>query len=124
MRHQVLSKIMPPLYNYISTSSNGFSDEIIQTILELGSDTEDNINCRDHIEYGVVSERDYAKKGIHGFKIKGKNILISDIMNVIEDLELPVEIQDEYPSLTNKEWDAITRIITMLLLSLESPLTA
>jgi len=124
MRHQVLSKIMPPLYNYISTSSNGFSDEIIQAILEPGSDTEDNINCRHHMEYGVVKERDYAKKGIHGFKIKGKNILISDIMNMIEDLELPAEIQDQYPSLTNKEWEAITRIITMLLLSLESPVRA
>jgi hypothetical protein len=104
--------------NITSQYLHDFSDEIMRIFLEMGSETPCNINCYNNIEYGVVKSLYHDNEMIYGMKLKGKNILISDIMNMIEDINLPDHIQRE-TSLTDEEWNAVTRIITMILISLE-----
>jgi len=90
-----------------------------QLFLAFSSETDENLECLKYFEYGKM--RDEASKKItHGIKIKDKNILISDIMNAIEDLdEVPAPVKEYFPALTHTEWQATTRVITVLLLFLE-----
>ena len=95
-------------------------DEIFkQLFLAFSSETSENINGLKQIEYGKVLNKASGKITI-GVKVKNKNILVSDIMNAIEDLEdVPETIKEYFPDLTNTEWQAATRVITVLLLFLE-----
>jgi hypothetical protein len=91
----------------------------MKLFLSAGPETPDNLNCYRRIEYGLVEGRQFGPETILGLRVKGKDILLSDVMNVIENLELPAEVQEYFPDLTNQEWDAVTRMITTVLLSLE-----
>jgi hypothetical protein len=99
------------------------SEEVMRLVLLVGSETPDNLNCYSHIEYGIVpNEKDNADpqdKATYGLKIRGKDISIADIMNVIEDIDIPAEVATAFPTITEHEWNAVTRIITMILLSVE-----
>jgi len=90
-----------------------------QLFLAFSSETSENINGLKQIEYGKVLNK-ASGKITFGVKIKNKNILVSDIMNAIEDLEdVPEPIKEYFPDLTHTEWQAATRVITVLLLFLE-----
>ncbi|MEZ4730245.1 MAG: hypothetical protein R3E79_24205 [Caldilineaceae bacterium] len=52
-----------------------------------------------------------------GLKVKGKNILVSQVLNALEDLDLPNEVKEYYPDLTDEEWQAVTRITTIVMLA-------
>jgi hypothetical protein len=95
------------------------SAEVTRIFLDISSETPDNLNCRDHIEYGVVEEKHSSPGKTYGLKVKSKPILLSDVMNIIENLALPKEVQEYFPDLTENEWDAVTRMITMILLAIE-----
>jgi len=90
-----------------------------QLFLTFSSETSENIECLKHIEYGKILDQATGKITA-GVKIKNQNLLISDIMNAIEDLEeVPEPIKEYFPELTNQQWQAATRVITVLLLFLE-----
>jgi hypothetical protein len=96
------------------------SGQLMKAFLDFGSETPDNLNCFQNVEYGLVINRiDGANRDKTGLKLKGRNVLISEVMNVVEDLEIPAEVKEYYPKLTKEQWSAITRITTMVLISLE-----
>ncbi|MFL5805622.1 MAG: hypothetical protein ACJ8CR_28275 [Roseiflexaceae bacterium] len=105
--------------NVLSGDIQALSADIMHAFLAMGSETDDNINCYHHIEYGEVSERDSTIKSAYGLKVKGKSLLVSEVMNAVEDLPIPEPIKEYFPDLTEQEWQAVTRITTMVLLSLE-----
>ena len=102
----------------LSASTTSLSDDIRRIFLKIGSETDDNLNCCEHIEYGAV-RKSFSSKNFYGLKVKGKNLLISEVMNAVEDLEIPQEVKAYFPDLTGNEWSAVTRMITMILLELE-----
>lgn len=89
--------------------------------LRFASETPDNVNCYNHIEYGVVqkSDDDYTIKTT-GLKIRGKDILVADVLNHFEGLDVPETVRNRFPDLTGNEWNAITRIATMLMITFEN----
>jgi hypothetical protein len=93
------------------------NNQLMKAFLEFGSETPDNLNCYNHIEYGLT--RDWRSRTVAGLKLKGKELLLSEVMNVVENLELPDEVREEFPELTDNEWDAITRMVTMALIAME-----
>lgn len=94
-------------------------DELMKAFLEFGSETDDNLNCYDHVEYGPVPATACNRKETWGLKLKCKDILIADVIHLLEDLDLPDQIKKEYPNLTSNEWSAVTRMATMVLLALQ-----
>lgn len=94
-------------------------NELMEAFLEFGSQTDDNMNCYRHIEYGPVLRNDWQPKETYGLKLKGKNILISDVIHLVEDLDLPDRIKENFPDITSDEWSAVTRMATMILLAFE-----
>jgi hypothetical protein len=93
-----------------------FTQAFVAEFLRLGSTTPDNVNAADRIEYGVAGQppRRYA-----GLKLRGRDVLLTDLAHAVEDAALPAEVRAYYPDLTEAEWHAATRMITMLLLSLD-----
>ncbi len=95
------------------------TDGIMRTLLEMGSETPDNLNCSQQIEYGRVDRRQVGPATVFGLKVKGTEMLLSDVMHVVEDDGIPESVQRHYPDLTDDQWSAVTRMTTMILLSLE-----
>jgi len=110
---------MPIESNLDDIDLKKFSRELMQIFREIGSETPDNLNCCAHIDYGIVSERQFGPSKILGLKIKDKDILLSDVLNTVEDLELPSQVREYFPNLSLDEWRAVARMMTMILISLE-----
>ncbi len=86
---------------------------IKKLVVSFGSGTEDNIESMNHIELGYSG-------GNFGIKIKNKDLFVSDIVNALEDMEQPPqEVKEYYPDITDQEWQASTRLSTLLLLLFE-----
>jgi hypothetical protein len=96
-----------------------FTRKFRAAFLRLGSETADNLNAAERIEYGVVETGTDPPKGYAGLKLKGHDILLTDVAHAIEDVPLPDEVRAYYPALTDADWAAATRMITMLLASLD-----
>jgi hypothetical protein len=93
------------------------SDSLMRSFLDFGSETEDNLHCTAHVDYGSVED---ALSNLHvGLRLKDQAILLSDLMNVVESLPLPELVQADFPSLTEEEWSAGLRMITMVLIAFE-----
>jgi hypothetical protein len=54
-----------------------------------------------------------------GIKIKDKEIRLSQLMHSIESMDLPESVKADFPELTQEDWDGATRIMTLVLMSLE-----
>lgn len=96
------------------------SEELMRALLRFGSETPDNTNCYNHVEYGVVRERKWGPPTVYGLKLKGKNVLISDMVAKI-DTYIANAMQEENPDLSENERDAITRLVVLLLKAFEYP---
>lgn len=101
------------------TDLTEIADGIMRTLLEMGSETPDNLNCSQQIEYGRVDRRQEGPATVFGLKVKGTEMLVSDVMHLVEDDGIPESVQQHYPELTDDQWSAVTRLTTMILLSLE-----
>jgi enoyl-[acyl-carrier-protein] reductase (NADH) len=87
-----------------------------KTLLDFGSETPDNQESVERIEVGQVREGSWLHAGL---QIKDKKIRLSQLMHSIESIDLPEAIKAEYPALTREDWNAATRIMTLILISLE-----
>ena len=95
------------------------SSKLIQRFLEINSETDDNKNCADLIEYGDVKDS-WMSMIRRGFKVKDKNILVSDVLNHLENIEeIPIKLKESYPNLTTAELSAVLRISTIIFIELE-----
>jgi hypothetical protein len=93
---------------------NEFNYYIKQLLLKFASETQENIESLDHIEFGYSD-------GCIGLKLKNKEIFVSDIFNALEDKEeAPHEVKEYYPAMTDKEWQSSTRLSTIILVLFES----
>lgn len=86
-----------------------------RAFLYVGSETEENLEAIENIEYGKYSEDFYA------LKVKNKNISICDFFfREIEcNDDVVLDISNKYPELTKTEVESIFRFITIILSSLE-----
>lgn len=105
------------------SSEEGISNDLLfkdieRSFLRYGSETDENVECVQNLSVGVVEGS--CGGAVKGLMTSDSKILLSDIMNAIEDLDLPKELKEYFPSLSDSEWDAATRMITMVLLSLEN----
>jgi hypothetical protein len=120
-QYEFLNEIIKTISSqqYVAQSWDRIGKQLGNLFLDFSSETEENVHCLEHLEYGTSSNSKTAMNRA-GFKIKGKDILISDIMNALEDLDTPPDAVKEYfPELTIEEWSAATRMMTVLLLEKE-----
>lgn len=96
------------------------SAELMQAFLDFGSETEENVNCFESIEYGVAPKDDEGKQ-VLSLKLKEYNLSLANIIHAMEGCTVPPEVLEDFPDMTQAEWDAVLRMTTMIYLALEKP---
>lgn len=107
----------PEKYERYGNEEEAEVDPIIkQLLVGFGSPTADNLDAVEQVEIGWVNSE-------FGIKIKGKDIFVADIVNALEDMEAaPQEIKEYYRDISDREWQAATRVSTLTLLLFEKAL--
>jgi hypothetical protein len=90
--------------------------------LAAGSETPDNLSCTENVDYGALSHAFYETKGLQGLRVKGSRIPLAALSHALEDIEMPGEIAQRFPDLTQEHWDAFLRVVTMTLVMFEHPI--
>lgn len=93
------------------------SRDIIDAFLAYGSETPDNRDCAQRVEWGSVQDGTSAQRAARGFRLKSGTSL-SDILNVAEGCPVPPDVSCKYPSLAQEDWNASMRLVTVLLSAL------
>ena len=89
------------------TMSEKLTLKLRQALLDFGSETPDNLNCASRVEVGRVGPET-------GPKITGQDALFSDISHALESAAMPAEIRKQFPEISEKDWDAFTRMTTLI----------
>jgi len=90
-----------------SSLPNDRYDSFSKCFLDYGSDTTDNLACIDRLTLG-------ESDGSFSLILKSGE-LVSDILNTAEGCNIPQQVQDSYPNLTQEQWDAVLRLSTIVL---------
>lgn len=102
------------------------SDELMLSFIDYGSETPDNLNAFNHIDYGLVERESDSGNGIvkkYGLRLKDKNLSIANVFHeMVETLNLEnvhEEDKERYPQITSEDFKAVLRMTTMILLAFE-----
>jgi len=105
------------LLDFLTALSQGgvqddtFAHDFRHLFLQQSSATPDNLEC--------LKQLIFVKKNHKGIGLKG-GLLLTDIIHSAEGCEIPQQVLDSYPELTQAQWDASLRFITILLTIFES----
>ena len=83
------------------------TQQLRQALLDFGSETPDNLNCAKRIEIGAVAQET-------GLKVSGQSVLLADLAHTLESEPMPPGIASQFPQITEQDWDAFTRMTTLL----------
>jgi len=84
-----------------------------EALFSYGSETEENISCIEEIEYREITERDGRIS--RGLFLRSSGFSLPDVLNFAENTPIPDRVSEEFPDLTQKEWDAIIRLAVLVL---------
>jgi hypothetical protein len=76
------------------------------------------VSCVEHLEIGQRRGGSSGPRRQRGIKVRPRPIMVADIVHALEGRRMPAAIRREFPALTQAEWDASLRFVTLLLLSL------
>lgn len=94
------------------------NDEFRLRLLAMASETPDNIEGVNGVEVGTVT--DWDEQRCFGLKVKGKNVLLSNLLYALEYEPMPAIIREQYPELTESDWEAASRILYLLVSSFDT----
>jgi hypothetical protein len=102
------------------------SDELMLSFIDYGSETPDNLNAFNHIDYGLVERESDSGNGIvkkYGLRLKDNNLSIANVFHeMVESLNLEnvrEEDKERFPQVTSEDFKAVLRMTTMILLAFE-----
>lgn len=101
-------------YRYVDELDRVF----VRTLLQFGSETEDNTRCIERL--GITRIRHSHGGDAVGFGIRGEVVSVVDILNSAEGGPLPDLVANEFPSVTQDDWDAVLRLAALVLTALEA----
>jgi hypothetical protein len=95
---------------------------LVKAFLAFGSETEDNVSCVKHLDYGVLPIS-YKRGRELTLKIKGKPIPLGRLAwSAAATDRIPARVRRDYPDLTLEEWHAFQRFMTMVFIAFEREL--
>jgi hypothetical protein len=87
-----------------------------RALLDFGSETDDNQACAAEIGVSTVRAGD---QHITGLALRRKGRLVSQILNDAEGIPVPATVRRRHARITQREWDAVLRLATLVFISLE-----
>ncbi len=94
-------------------------DKFKEKFFHQSSHSPDNLKSMEYIEYGYIRTEYLENRRTFGLKIKGKDVLLTDITHSLEDGVFSKIIAQEFPELTIDEIEAALRVITIIMRSFE-----
>lgn len=89
------------------------SRQFREALLLFGSETDDNKDCAERLEIGTIpSNIGYTKFGL---KLRDTDMGIGNILWHAEGCPIPEQVSEIYPELTQSQWEACQRVVTLLL---------
>ena len=85
-------------------------------LLDFGSETDDNRACAAEISIRTVRDGD---KRATGLALRRQRKLVSQILNDSEGTPVPARVRRRHLGITQREWDAVLRLATLVFISLE-----
>jgi hypothetical protein len=92
---------------------------VSDAFLRQASHSPDNLRAAECIEFGESENRDFGPARKAGLKVRGKSVLVSDVVWELETDEIFEFLAKRFPDLTRQEIEACLRVCTTVLLGLE-----
>ena len=119
MKNKVLSSLLKAKEGLKTNDLESISHELRLAFLEDWSDTPDNIETSDYLNFGIIKNKDTSKIK-QGLILKSQNDLISNILwTAFGDSKVPKQVLEYYPELKKEEWNQVIRIAQIVLSSFE-----
>jgi hypothetical protein len=96
------------------------NEEFKESFFRQSSHSPDNVKSMEYIEFGSVRNEYQPNIETFGVKIKGKNVLLSDIIHLMESEEISQFISKQFPELSIDDIEAAQRVMTVIMLGLQS----
>ena len=118
----------PQLVNAILAAGRAGSDEVSlhaataairQSLLAFGSETPDNIDCAQRIDFGPSVARRFGPDRKVGLRIAGSHTPLSNVLWELEGVGVPKQVREAFPNLTEADIEGGMRFAVLLLASLE-----
>ncbi len=93
--------------------------EFKDLFLAFASANEENLKAISNISYGLISDAHSPDIRYYGIKVGPSKFALSDLSHALEDIDLPKEVKSLIPEITQNDWDAATRLLTVILVALE-----
>lgn len=87
-----------------------------RALLDFGSATDDNQACAAEIAVSTIQEGGLPATGL---ALRRMGRLVSQILNDAEGTPVPTRVRRRHAGITQKEWDAVLRLATLVFISLE-----
>ncbi len=88
-----------------------------QAVLSFGSETEDNLSCIEKVGYGF--SRNIYNNSVRGLMFRDSEIPLSEVFNYAEVSVVPDCVKQEFPELSDQEWQAALRLFVLILIAIE-----
>jgi hypothetical protein len=85
-------------------------------LLDFGSETDDNQASAMEISVSTVRDGD---ERVIGLALRRQGKLVSQILNDAEGTPAPATVRRRHAGITQREWDAVVRLATLVFISLE-----
>ena len=93
--------------------------EIMEAHLSFVVDKERFSEVAQYLEFSGTTQMSLPDSLIYGFRVKGKEIFLANLLNVLEEIEVPDEISWHFPDITKTEWKVAIGFATHVFLALQ-----
>lgn len=95
------------------------SDEVAtvafrQAFLDYASETPDNLESVQKIVANSEKHPSISGKRVRGLRLRSHHWLLSDVLWAAEDCAAPDRVRQEFPGITNEEWQVVCRMATVV----------
>jgi len=93
--------------------------DFVRALLAFGSETEDNRRCLERIGVRAIPQRDGTVRS--GVALRNGGTPVADVLNAVEGTPLPAQLAEDFPAVTQEDWDAVLRLATLVFVAAEAP---
>lgn len=94
------------------------TEKLSHTLLNFASHSEDNLSCVNELDIGKFSQVDGTVAA--GVRVRAIGRLVSNVLWYAEGCSVPDQVREAIPEITQQQWDACLRFVTLLLSALEA----
>lgn len=92
--------------------------KLSHTLLNFASHSEDNLSCVNELDIGEFSQVDGTVSA--GVKVHAIGRMVSNVLWHAEGCSVPEQVTEAIPELTQPQWDACLRFVTLMLSAFEA----